>query len=52
MRGPGPLPAVVPEVAWRAGVDLDPVDVREEDRVRWLATLVFRLAHLEGALPV
>lgn len=39
--GPAPLPAVAPEVRWRAGVDLDPVDVRDDDRVRWLAMLVW-----------
>ena len=31
-RGTGtPVPTKVPEVAWRAGVDLEPVDVRDAD---------------------
>ncbi|ROS51323.1 DUF2332 domain-containing protein [Frigoribacterium sp. PhB24] len=32
----GPLP----EVTWRAGIDLDPVDVRDRDQVAWLETLL------------
>ncbi|NRD26894.1 DUF2332 domain-containing protein [Frigoribacterium sp. VKM Ac-2836] len=32
----GPLP----EVVWRAGIDLDPVDVRDRDQVAWLETLL------------
>lgn len=40
-EGPIPVPARLPEVAWRAGVDLDPLDVRDPDAVRWLTTLVW-----------
>jgi hypothetical protein len=40
-RGPVPLPARVPEVAWRAGLDLNPLDVTSDDDVRWLQCLVW-----------
>jgi hypothetical protein len=40
-RGPVPLPAEVPEVVWRAGLDLNPLDVNDPDDVRWLSCLVW-----------
>jgi hypothetical protein len=40
-RGPVPLPARVPEVAWRAGLDLNPLDIGNDDDVRWLECLVW-----------
>ena len=40
-RGPVPLPARVPEVAWRAGLDLNPLDVTSDDDVRWLQCLLW-----------
>jgi hypothetical protein len=39
--GPVPIPAQVPEVAWRAGLDLNPLDVTDDDDVRWLECLVW-----------
>lgn len=36
-----PLPARVPEVAWRAGLDLNPLDVTNDDDVRWLQCLLW-----------
>jgi hypothetical protein len=36
-----PLPARLPEVAWRRGIDLSPLDVRDPDDVRWLEALVW-----------
>ena len=36
-RGPVPLPAEVPQIAWRAGLDLNPLDVNDADDVRWLS---------------
>jgi hypothetical protein len=39
--GPVPLPDRVPEVAWRAGLDLNPLQVTSEDDVRWLHCLVW-----------
>jgi hypothetical protein len=40
-RGPVPLPARVPAVAWRAGLDLNPLDVTDDDDVRWLRCLLW-----------
>jgi hypothetical protein len=40
VRGRAPDP-VVPEVAWRGGVDLHPLDVTDDDAMAWLATLVW-----------
>jgi hypothetical protein len=53
VTGLAPLPAVLPHVAWRAGVDLHPLDVTDADAMAWLQTLVWpeqqqrrnRLAH-------
>lgn len=36
-----PLPAAPPEVVWRAGLDLHPLDVRDDEHVRWLDALVW-----------
>ncbi len=41
VEGPAPLPAALPEVVWRGGVDLNPLDVRDDDAMRWLETLVW-----------
>jgi hypothetical protein len=40
-QGPVPLPARVPRVAWRAGIDINPLDVNDEDDVAWLSCLVW-----------
>jgi hypothetical protein len=40
-RGPVPLPDRVPDIAWRAGLDLNPLDVTSDDDVRWLSCLVW-----------
>jgi hypothetical protein len=40
-RGQVPLPPRVPTVAWRAGLDLNPLDVTDDDDVRWLSCLVW-----------
>ncbi|MFS0703909.1 DUF2332 family protein [Cellulomonas sp. 179-A 9B4 NHS] len=50
-------PGRVPEVAWRAGVDLSPVDVADDDACAWLETLVWpehdaRRSRLRAALAV
>jgi len=39
--GPVPLPDRVPEIVWRAGLDLNPLDVNSEDDVRWLSCMVW-----------
>jgi len=41
LRGPVPVPARVPEIAWRAGLDLNPLDVTSDDDVRWLSCLLW-----------
>lgn len=56
--GPGTAaPERLPEVAWRAGIDLAPVDVTDDDACAWLETLVWpghedRRARLRAALAV
>jgi hypothetical protein len=40
-RGPVPLPATVPKVAWRAGIDLNPLDLSDESDVAWLSCLIW-----------
>ena len=45
VRGPAPLPdpdlAALPSIAWRGGVDLNPLDVTDPDAMAWLETLVW-----------
>jgi hypothetical protein len=41
VTGPAPLPGAVPQVAWRAGLDLHPLDVTSATDVRWLQALVW-----------
>ncbi|MFB7125578.1 DUF2332 domain-containing protein [Kitasatospora sp. NPDC056273] len=59
----GPVPLTdslrerLPEVVWRAGIDLNPLDVRAEEDMRWLESLVWpeqthRLERLRGAVRV
>ena len=40
-RGPVPLPAQLPQVTWRAGLDINPLDVGNDDDVRWLNCLLW-----------
>lgn len=44
-EGAAPVPAALPEIAWRAGNDLHPLDVNDDDDVRWLTTLVWPEQH-------
>lgn len=53
--GNPPLPRQLPEIAWRAGVDLNPLDGTDPDTVAWLRALVWpgqaeRLERLDAAL--
>lgn len=41
VEGPVPLPSAVPEVIWRHGLDLNPLDVRNEADVHWLECLIW-----------
>ncbi len=58
-RGPGPpaIPDPLPRVAFRVGLDLHPIDVRDPSEVRWLRALIWpehrdRAALLDRALAV
>jgi hypothetical protein len=56
-EGAVPLPAAVPRVAWRAGIDLAPVDITDPDDVAWLEALVWpeetdRLERLRAAIAI
>ena len=52
-----PLPEALPQVVWRAGLDLDPIDLADAEQVAWLETLVWpeegdRLARLRAAMRI
>jgi hypothetical protein len=36
-----PLPRAVPRIVWRAGLDLNPLDVADAEQMTWLETLVW-----------
>ena len=55
LSGPAPLPERHPDVAWRAGIDLNPLDVTDPDAMAWLEILVWpeqddRRARLRAAV--
>jgi hypothetical protein len=55
--GPVPLPERLPEVVWRAGIDLHPLDVNDDADVAWLDALIWpehedRRARLQKAVEV
>ena len=59
LRGdvPAPVPAAMPEVVWRAGIDLHPLDVQSQADVDWLDALVWpehddRRARLRAAAEI
>jgi hypothetical protein len=57
VHGDVPLPDRLPEIAWRAGIDLAPVDVGDPVAVRWLEALVWpeetdRLDRLRAAVRI
>ena len=52
-----PLPSEHPDIVWRAGLDLNPLDVADHDDMAWLQTLVWpedtdRLSRLRAAIAV
>ena len=55
--GAVPLPEHLPEVVWRAGIDLNPLDVGNPDDVAWLEALIwpeqdFRRERLRQAIAI
>jgi hypothetical protein len=53
--GPVPLPERAPEVVWRAGIDLNPLDLNDDDDMAWLSCLLWpgeadRAGRLQGAI--
>ncbi len=57
VTGPAPLPASMPEVSWRGGIDLNPLDVASDDDMSWLLALVWpehddRRAQLATAIGI
>ena len=53
------VPARHPEIVWRRGIDLDPIDAADRDVVAWLANLIWpgpdhdaRVARLRGAAEI
>ena len=57
VEGDPPRPAALPEVVWRGGIDIQPLDVRDEDAMAWLRTLVWpehddRRARLAAAVEL
>lgn len=54
---PIPIPAELPTVAWRAGIDLEPLEVRDAVAMHWLETLVWpeqdeRRARIRAAIEI
>lgn len=52
-----PIPKNIPQIVWRAGLDLNPIDINNADQVAWLEALVWpeqveRLARLRAAIAV
>lgn len=41
VRGEVPIPPSAPQVVWRGGLDLNPLDLTQPDTARWLETLVW-----------
>jgi hypothetical protein len=52
-----PLPTSMPNISWRAGLDLNPLDIRDPDTIAWLRALIWpehidRMAILDAAASV
>jgi len=41
VSGNVPLPTEMPQIVWRAGLDLNPLDVADAEQMRWLEALVW-----------
>ena len=45
LAGPVPVPPTIPKIFWRHGLDSHPIDVRDDDAVRWLLSCVWADHH-------
>ncbi|MBG6213702.1 hypothetical protein RCH23_001414 [Cryobacterium sp. CAN_C3] len=57
VSGPVPLPERMPDIVWRAGIDLNPLDVHSDADVAWLEALIWpehddRRSRLRAAVAV
>lgn len=57
VHGAVPRPSRLPQVVWRAGIDLEPIDLDDVDAVKWLEALVWpeetdRHARLQLAITI
>ena len=57
VSGKPPIPTTLPRITWRAGLDLNPLDVRSDHDTTWLETLVWpgqddRAARLRAAITI
>jgi hypothetical protein len=57
MTGPVPVPERMPDIVWRAGLDLNPLDLTNDDDATWLETLVWpeqheRRARIRAAMQI
>jgi hypothetical protein len=55
--GPVPVPTTTPTIVWRRGLDTNPIDVHDQEAVRWLLACVWadhpdRRRRLEGAIEL
>jgi hypothetical protein len=55
--GDPPIPAAMPDITWRAGIDLNPLDLNDADDTHWLQTLIWpeqheRRARIEAAMSI
>jgi hypothetical protein len=55
--GPVPLPMMLPQIVWRRGLDLCPIDLADASQSGWLETLVWpeqteRLSRLRAAIAI
>lgn len=57
VAGSVPAPPAIPRIVWRRGLDARPIDVRDDEAVRWLLACVWpdhpeRRRRLQGAISV
>ncbi|TFD68070.1 DUF2332 domain-containing protein [Cryobacterium ruanii] len=57
VSGPVSLPERMPEIVWRAGIDLGPLDVQSDENMAWLDALIWpehddRRSRLQAAVAV